>query len=194
MTTSAHRTIALLLLALLIAGGYLLYEQFWLGRQKLYTETTETLQDQLLRYQRLSTQAPELQQRLSAVRQSDAVDDYYLDQESPTLAATELQRRVNQAVQSNGGSLTSSQILPTEEENGFTKVMIRIQMNGDVEALQKALHTLESQRPAVFIDNVQIRARAIRQRVRGNNRQINTRIQLNAQFELAGYLQPGGSS
>ena len=199
MSTSAHRLIALLLLALFIGGGQWLYERYWLGRHQLYAETTEQLQDRLLRYQRLIAQRPQLEQRLSEVRQSDAVDVYYLSQETPTLAATELQRRASQAVQSSGGSLTSSQVLPVEQESDFTKVAIRIQMNGDVEALNKTLYALESERPAVFVDNVQIRARTIRQRVpRRTDRdrrgvEIKTQIQLITQFELAGYMQKGKS-
>ena len=199
MSTSAHRMTALLLLALFIAGGQWLYERYWLGRHQLYVDTTEQLQDRLLRYQRLITQRPQLEQRLNEVRQSDAVDVYYLSQDTPTLAATELQRRASQAVQSNGGSLTSSQVLPIEQENTFTKVAVRIQMNGDVEALNKALHTLESERPTVFVDNVQIRARTIRQRVprRANQNQrgveVKTQVQLTAQFELVGYMQKGKS-
>ena len=199
MSTSAHRLIALLLLGLFIAGGQWLYERYWLGRHQLYADTTEQLQDRLSRYQRMIAQRPHLEQRLSEIRQSDAVDVYYLSQDTPTLAATELQRRASQAVQSNGGSLTSSQVLPIEQENGFIKVAIRVQMNGDVEALNKAIHALESNRPTVFIDNVQIRSRRIRQRVpRSANRsgrgvQIQTQIQLTAQFELAGYMQKGKS-
>lgn len=199
MSTSAHRLVALLLLALLLGGGQWLFERYWLGFRQHYAEATEQLQDRLMRYQRLIAQRPLLEQKLGEVREDDTVDAYYLNQTSPTLAATELQRRAGQVVQNNGGSLTSSQILPVEEEDGFSKVGIRVQMNGSVDALNKALYVLESTRPTVFIDNVQIRARTVRQRVPSRSAQqnggveIKTEIQLTAQFELAGYMRKGGN-
>jgi len=198
MSTNAHRLIALLLLIAVIGAVQWVFERYWLGQQQYYQAATEQMQDRLVRYQRLIEQRPMLEQKLGEVRTDDTVDAYYLDQETPTLAATELQRRAGQAVQSNGGSLTSSQILPVEDESGFSKIAIRVQMNGNIDALNKTLHILESSRPTMFIDNVQIRARAIRQRVprtttNTDRRQrqrydVKTEIRLTAQFELAGYM------
>ena len=197
MSTNAHRLIAVLLLIMVIAAGQWLFERFWLGQRAHYAEATEQLQDRLARYRNLIQQRPLLEQQLGEVKDDATVDAYYLNQETSTLAATELQRRAGQAVQNNGGSLASSQILPIEVDNGFTKVAIRVQMNGDMDALNKALHALESAQPKVFIDNVQLRSRTIRQRVPSNTNQqgrragieIKTQIQLTAQFELAGYMQ-----
>jgi general secretion pathway protein M len=186
----------LLLLLLVLGAGQWLFERYWLGQQRHYQDATEQLQDHLLRYRRLAEQRPLLEQKLGEVQQNDAIEAYYLAQETPVLAATELQRRAGQAVQKNGGSLTSSQVLPVEDDSGFARVAIRVQMNGDMDALSNIFHTLESARPTVMVDNVQIRARPIRQRVpratTENNRRkqydVKTEIQLTAQFELVGFM------
>ncbi len=195
----AHRLVALLVLVLVLASGYLAFERLWLARYQYYSGNLNTLQDQLHRYQRLLGARDQLADTLAAVRQDSSADGYYLNQAVPPLAATELQQRVSRAVQASGGSLSSSQILPAVEEQGFTRVAIRVQLTGDADTLQQTLHALESAQPMLFVDNVQVRSRTIRQRVAATrgpdgrplpaSQRYRTEVQLIAQFDVAGYMQ-----
>lgn len=201
MTPNAHRLIALLLVLLVVLGGYWLFDRVWLGRHAYYADTLAQLQDRLERYNRLLGARDELSGALAQVRQDNSAEVYYLDRAAPPLAATDLQQRVSRAVQSGGGSLSSSQILPATDENGFTRIAIRVQLTGDAETLQKTLYTLETDQPMLFVDNLQIRSRTVRQRARNirgpdgrllpPDQRYRTETQIIAQFEVAGYMRKG---
>ena len=210
MTANLHRGIALGLLLAVIVGAYWLVDRVWLGQYVYYQENIEQLQDRFLRYVKIIAGRPELEAKLRQVGQDNSIAQYYLAQPSPTLAATDLQQQVKNIIESNGGRLASTQILPATKENGFTRVAIKVQMLvNEMEALQKTLYALESAKPLLFINNVQMRARTVRKRVpRTNNRRatnrrnsrdrrrrqplpVKTETQLTAQFELAGYISKG---
>lgn len=193
MSPAAHRLVALLLLLLLVASVYVFIDRIWLGRYQLYQQAQSDLQDQLHRYERLLATREPLEAQLRQIRQERAADEYYLPRTTPTLAATALQQQISQLVQGNGGSLASSQILPAQEEQDrFVRVAVRVQLTGDAETLQRLLYSLESAEPLLFVDNLQVRSRTVRERVRGATRadqRIRTVTQLIIQADVAGYMQ-----
>lgn len=206
MTPNLHRLLALALLIVAGMVAYWLVAEVWLAQHRYYRDSIEQSQDRLQRFTRLAATRPQLEQQLRQVNQDDSADSYYLSETAANLAATELQQQVKTIVEANGGRIASSQILPVSEENGFTVVPIRVQLLvTDMAALQKSLHALESARPLLFIDNVQMRARQVRKRVAVNRnlsraerraqrrrpRPVVTETQLTAQFELAGYIRKG---
>ncbi|MEE4379664.1 MAG: type II secretion system protein GspM [Candidatus Competibacteraceae bacterium] len=188
-----QRLIAVLLLLLSIAALDWFVEDIVLAKYQFYQLRIEQHQERLQRANAMLAQRPALEKSINNIQQNDTINAYYLNQSSPTIAATDLQQRVKTAVESNGGELTSVQILPVTTEGAFSRVAIRAQMTGDTEVLQKAFHALESNPPALFIDNIQIRARPIRQRRRNRTEQPTTQISLTTQFELAGYMRGAGS-
>lgn len=199
MSASAHRLIALLLVVLLAAVGYRGFKTLWLGQLHHYTNALDQLESRLQRYDRLLAMRSTITSRLAGVRKDDSADKYYLPETAPPLAATALQQHVSQVIQSSGGSLNSSQILPATTEHGFTRVAVRIQLTGDIGTLQKTFYSLESQPPMLFIDNVRVRSRVIRRRNpvrRGADGRIirpkepyHTEIRLLTEFEVAGYMR-----
>ncbi len=194
MSPAAHRLTAVLLLLLLLATVYSVFDRFWLGRYQMYQQVQVELQDRLQRYERLLASHDELHRQLELVRSQHAAQDYYLPRTTPTLAATGLQQQVSQLVQNHGGSLASSQILPAREQNGVVRVALRVQLSGDAETLQRTLYDLESSEPLLFVDNLQVRSRSIRERVRGGSPQeqgVRTTIQLIMQGEISGYMVSG---
>lgn len=192
MSPAAHRLTAVLLLLLLLAATYNLFNHFWLGHYQRYQQAQVELQDRLQRYERLLASRDELHRQLEFIRSQQANQDYYLPRTTPTLAATELQQQVSQLVQNHGGSLASSQILPAREQDGFIRVALRVQWVGDAETLQRTLYELESAEPLLFVDSLQIRSRTVRERVRGATRAdqgVITVTQLIIQAEVVGYMQ-----
>jgi general secretion pathway protein M len=112
----------------------------------------------------------------------------YLQGASEALVSADLQNRVKTVVQGNGGVLNSTQILDATSEEGFRRVAVRVRMSGGSEALYKVLHALETERPFLFVDNIDINARSMRAR----EGQAET-IELMVSFDLFGYMRPAAS-
>jgi general secretion pathway protein M len=72
------------------------------------------------------------------------------------------------------------------------KIAISAIMNGDTGSLLRVLHNLESQTPLLFVDNLELSARQNRPRLSSGRYASYTRMQLNVQFEVAGYLRKEG--
>lgn len=187
-----QRLAALALLVVVLGGVFLLIDKLFIGPYRNYDAEVDRLQSRLQTLNRMLTTREDLEAKIRQIRQDPSINIYALKQTSPTLAATDLQQRVKEAVESNGGELISTQILPVVEEEGFVQVIISIRMNGDTEIMYKVLHDLESEKPLIFIDNLQITARTVRQRRRSRDTPPETTVQLTAQFDLAGYIRRGG--
>lgn len=183
------RALGVLLLLLLLANVAITVP--WLRMNGAYDQAIETTTDQIRRYQTLQAQGPQLKARLDSLHREVESASYYVDAETPALAAAALQSRVKQAVEGAGGTLTSTQSLPLEEEGSAEKVAILVRMSGDVDALLKVLYTLEGEPPLLFVDNLTVRnkRRPIRRR-RGRAPVVeSTGYSLDISFELAGYLR-----
>ncbi len=188
----SHRLAALALL--LLVGGILVLvvDQALVGRYRYYQDSLEQYQGQLAQLERIATTEEPARQLIAKVQQDRNVTAQYLPQSVPALAAAELQQRLKTLIEAAGGTLQSIQSLPPVEEAGAVKVTISAVMNGDVGSLQKVLYDLESQTPLLFVDNLEVTARVNRPRLPNGRYATYTRIQLNAQFEVSGYLRKEG--
>ncbi|MCB1918679.1 MAG: hypothetical protein KDJ28_01710 [Candidatus Competibacteraceae bacterium] len=184
-----HRGFALLLLALAMGLFYVGVDQFWMGRYRYYQDNAERLMGRLQNLERLAAARPELEKAIQAIRNDQRTAAYFLPQAAPALAAADLQQRVKSLVENAQGSLLSVQALPVIEEGGMVRVAVSATVQGDVEALQKVLHSLESQVPLLFVDNLQVTARQFRPRLPDGKIAPYTRVQLNSQMEVSGYLR-----
>ncbi len=188
----AHRLTALVLLVLVIGLGYGLVDQVWMGQYRHYQAHAERLQDRLHNLQRLATARPELEKAILSIRDDPRTVAYFLPPAPPTLAAADLQQRVKSLVEGAGGNLLSVQALPVIEEGGVVRVAVGVTLQGDMGALQKTLHGLESQVPLLFVDHLEVTARQFRPRLPDGKVAPYNRIQLNGQFEVSGYLRKEG--
>jgi general secretion pathway protein M len=179
---------------LLLAGGalYLAVDQVLVGRYRYYQNALEQHQGRLAQLERMAATREPVQQLIAKIQQDRNVTAQYLPQSAPALAAAELQQRIKAVVEAAGGTLQSTQALPPVEEGGAVKVAISATMNGDTGSLQKVLYDLESQTPLLFVDNVELSARATRPRLPSGRFATYTRTQLNVQFEVSGYLRKEG--
>ena len=185
--TPLHRLTAVALLLITLLGVYWLIARPLVNKYHFYQSNIENLQERLQRLRGMLATRRELEAQIQRVRQDSSVAVYYLKQQSPMLGATDLQQQVKSIVEANGGRLISTQILPVTQEKGFSRVGINVQMTGDTKVLQKIIYALESNRPLLFINNLQVIARTIR--YSGRDNQLGTNLQLTIQFDLAGYLR-----
>ncbi|CAN0606349.1 unnamed protein product, partial [Ectocarpus sp. 12 AP-2014] len=76
---------------------------------------------------------------------------------NPSLAAASLQQFIRSAVQAERGTLRSVQILPAKAKDGYRRVTVRSQVDLNATGLRNILHRIESSRPLLFVDNIDIR-------------------------------------
>ena len=142
-------------------------------------------EDNIARYSRLSTQVHALRSAVGELEQADILDRYVLAQESEPLAAAALQDRMKSVVSSGGGTLTSTQVLPTEAEQGFKRVIVNVRMAVSTDALQRVLFELENDLPYLLIDDVVILSRGARKQ----RRRTQAVDLLDVRFNLYGYMR-----
>lgn len=187
-----HRLAALSLLLCVGGALYLTVDQWLVGRYRYYQNSLERHQERLAQLERMAATREPVQQLIAKIQQDRNVTAQYLPQSAPALAAAELQQRIKAVIEAAGGTLQSTQALPPVEEGGAVKVAISAIMNGDTGSLQQVLHNLESQTPLLFVDNLELSARQTRPRLSSGRYASYTRMQLNVQFEVAGYLRKEG--
>ena len=187
-----HRLAALLLLSLVGGGLYLLADRVFVAQYRYYQAHLEQQQGRLAQLERMAASREPIQQLIASIQQDRDAVAQYLPQSAPSLAAAELQQRVKAVVEAVGGTLRSTQALPPTEEGGAVKVTVSAAMTGDTESLRKILYELESQTPLLFVDNLDVTARENRPRLPSGQLASYTRVQLNVQFEVSGYLRKEG--
>ena len=184
---------ALALLLLVVIGTfYLVVDHVLVARYRFYRERLEQQQGRLEQLERMAASREPIQQLIAKIQQDRNITAQYLSQSAPPLAAADLQQRVKTVVEAAGGTLRSTQALPPVEEGNAVKVAVNATVSGDTEILQKILYDLESQTPLLFVDNLEVSARAVRQRLPNGRLAGYSRVQLNIQFEISGYLRKEG--
>jgi general secretion pathway protein M len=182
------RLLAVALLVFVLAIPYLLI-------LRPYVATLQANRDALAeqvalrdRYAGLAAAGAGLDERLEDLRDQSDGQSAYLEGASEALVAADLQNRVKTVVQDNGAVLNSTQILEAADEDGFRRLAVRVRMAASTEALYKALYALESDRPFLFIDNIDINAHIVRRRDgRGED------VELMVVFDLFGFMRPVAS-
>jgi hypothetical protein len=152
-----RRKAALGFLALVAALGIALVAlPVWLAHRH-YDTLLEDIDRRLVRYERLSAARPALERKLEAVRALGS-RKYFLKAGAASLSAAEIQDKVRQFVEGNGGRIISVQPAAPRDEGRFRQVTVTIQANANIMALRKILLQLETSEPYVFVDTLTVRA------------------------------------
>jgi general secretion pathway protein M len=128
----------------------------WLSHRH-YDEALDDIDRRLLRYERLAAARPELQQKLEAVRALGS-RKYFLKASAASLSAAEIQERVRQFIEGNGGRLISVQVGQPKEEGRFRQVTVTVQANASIVGTRKLLYAIETAEPYLFVDSLTVRA------------------------------------
>jgi general secretion pathway protein M len=175
--------VLLLLVAAAVAARLLVFPIWttYVGTRDAIAQT----EDNIARYSRLSIQVEALRSLVGELEQADDLARYVLAQESEPLAAAALQDRVKSIVTNSGGTLTSTQVLPTVAEQGFKRVIVNVRMAVTVDALQRVLYELENNLPYLLADNIIILSRGAGKR----RRKVTAVDSLDVRFNLYGYMR-----
>lgn len=122
-----------------------------------YDAALDDIDRRLARYERLAAARPDLQKKLDAVR-ATAGRKYFLKASVPSLSAAEIQERVRQFVEAQGGRLISVQVAQPKEEGRFRQITVTVQANANIAALRKILRAVETGEPYLFVDSLTVRA------------------------------------
>ncbi|HEV8014426.1 MAG TPA: type II secretion system protein GspM [Stellaceae bacterium] len=143
----------------------------------------------IARFQEVGARLPQLEAERAALQRSLAAEAGFLQGTSDALRAAEMQNHIKSVVESHGGVLASTQILPPREENGFRRVTAQATMTGSSDALLQILYDFEDREPYLFVDNLEIHIRTL---PRLDNPRA-TKILLDIRVGLTGYAKPGAS-
>jgi general secretion pathway protein M len=182
----ASRSAALALLAFVLGAAYLLLVAPVIEAFRSTNDATRHALEQLARYEQISETYPNRKAQLERLARQQARSGIYLAGETDALAAAALQEDVNAKIERNGGKLRSIQILPVKTDGDFKQVSVRVQLTATLGSFARILHALESGKPYVFIDNLDVKNRRARKVAKD---QAND-PELVIRFDLYGYLRP----
>lgn len=178
---------ALVSLAILVLALWVLYSGLVtpaLTDRSVARERIAGLQLQRAKYRSAEQELAQAEQQLERLlNQNLTHEEDFLEEKQHTLAAAELQQYLKEVIESHEGNLISIQPLTDTSEHPFPQVTIKIQMRGNINALQKTLYQLESSRPRLFVDNFSVQPRS----PGGRDKQPDG-DQLDIRFDVNGYI------
>jgi general secretion pathway protein M len=182
LTQKQRQLLALAILAAVLALIFtLMVAPLW-AVNRHYSNTIDRLDSRLEILQRTAAAGGELRTQHEQLKRSLASNRHYLKSTSEALAAANLQGIITRLAGSSGMEVLSTQILPTSEEAGFTRVMLKVRMRGNLDNTVKLFHKLETGQPYLFLDNVSVRS------FNRSRRNINITQMLNVDFDLIAYM------
>jgi general secretion pathway protein M len=108
-------------------------------------------------YRALIAARPYLEKEYGALARSEAGAASLLHGDSVALAAAEMQNLVKALVERHGGQLRSAQLLSGSPASGLEKVVVQYELSIPLGALKSVTYQLETGRPYLFLDEVEIR-------------------------------------
>jgi general secretion pathway protein M len=181
------RLSALGLLLGVIVLAYLAIVAPLIGLARQYGDTVEDLQFRLQRLQKVAAEKNDLVQKLEKIKAEGQDDEHFLARTTAALASAELQTQIKAAVSEAGGELTSTQVIPERNEERFTRVAVKVRMNGSTKVLREVLYNFESAKPLLFIENLNIRPIRMPRNPALKNPQIPDRLSVD--FDVVGYMR-----
>ena len=185
LTKRQRQALALAILALVVALIFTLtIAPLWAVNQH-YLDTIDNLDHRLQILQRTTSADSGLRSQHEQLKRALASNRHYIKSNTEALDAARLQGIVKKAAGNKGMEVVSTQILPSGEEAGFTRVAVKVRMRGSLGNAVKLFHSLETGQPYLFLDNVSVRGYARRV----GKLKVNYGQVLNVDFDLIGYMQ-----
>ena len=109
------------------------------------------------RFERIIIAEEEIQTNLAKMRNAQT-SQFFLKSNISALASAEIQALAEQIIESNGGKLATTSIVPINDESGYREVAVSVQFLSNIRELRQILYMLETTQPFLFIDNATFRA------------------------------------
>ncbi|MEE9336613.1 MAG: type II secretion system protein GspM [Methylococcaceae bacterium] len=122
-------------------------------------ETLEKIDDQVYqiqRYQRVIASREEVLSEVEQGRKKINALGYFYTQETYSLAAAELQKRIKGIAERAGGDISSTQVLPHKEQDELVRIAVKVRLIGDMDMLRVLLFEIQAEKPLMGIENITI--------------------------------------
>ncbi|MCK5828729.1 MAG: type II secretion system protein M [Methylococcales bacterium] len=122
-------------------------------------ETLDKVDDQVYqiqRYQRVIASRDEVLSEVEKGRTKINALGYFFTQNTYSLAAAELQKRIKGMVERAGGDISSTQVLPHKEQDELIRIAVKVRLIGDMEMLRGLLFEVSAEKPLMSIEDITI--------------------------------------
>jgi general secretion pathway protein M len=124
---------------------------------RYYDNALADYSGKLDRFRRIAGSRAAATQQLDAIRALEPRKGF-LRAGGAALSAAEAQEALRTIIEVNGGKLITMQAPVSKEEGRYRALTINVQLSGTIFALRKILHAIETNQPALFVDNLQVRS------------------------------------
>lgn len=183
-----------LLAALALAGWSLVVEPLY-QRFAALDDSIEDSRTELGRYQRLIAATAAWRAQLAELDARQAGSGDIIAAASDTLAAASLQQRLQASFDRHGAVARSVQALPAVADGELMAITVRAQFTAEGDALARILYELETGRPVLFVDSLDVRRKQSRRRRRNADPAEagpEAAGPLDVRMDLIGYMRAGG--
>jgi len=188
--------IGLLVIAamLIYLGGF----HWFVTRHVDLTEEISRLEGSVARFKAAVARRPDLEQRLTELRNERLDNALFLPQSNFNTAAAGLVRRLRESIDQQAEdtelcSVSATQNRADSEPERFEQVTVNVRMSCPLPDMVRILYALEDNVPLIFVDNLIINQRIAADR---RNRRVGVDAygQLDVRFDMYGFLagQVGG--
>jgi general secretion pathway protein M len=180
-----------LLAALLLAGWGVIVEPLY-ERFATHDDSIARSATLLESYQRLIAATPTLRAQLAELDTRQAGSGDIIAAASDTLAAASLQQRLQASFDRHGAVARSVQALPAVAAGELMAITVRAQFTAEGDALARILYELETGRPVLFVDSLDIRRKQSRRRRRNvdaGEAEAEVAGPLDVRIDLIGYMR-----
>jgi general secretion pathway protein M len=194
LTPRERRGAALIILALVMYLAYwLLIDSWFTGPLRDIDEQAQQLREQQQRYAGLLQQGDSLRAQLEQARRDPASNTSLLPGEDPSAVAADLMQRIadligSHATQGGGCALTQRMPITPEQDSAepYRQVKVSLTLDCAIEPLTAIMHSLEYERPFLFIEELSLRRDANAPVAGGAGKLV-------AHLLVRGYLKPAAA-
>jgi general secretion pathway protein M len=180
----ASRMAALAILLMAGATFWLTLVQPLIGSCFEHLESISRSQAVLAKYQGLASMRGQIDAGLQKLQAEQDNEGRLLTGGSVQLVGAKLQNRMKELIETENGNLTSMQVLPAQEEKGFQRISMAVNLTAPMASLQKIFYAVENQSPYLFIENFQLMGD---QRY-GETAEQEQQGELQVHFEVFGFM------
>jgi general secretion pathway protein M len=138
-------------------------------------------------YERILSTKNTVNASMAKIKQQHDQQGYFNSQETDALASAEMQAFIKKTIVDAGGQLSSTQALPVNNKNRFSRITVSVRMKGNSEVLRAVLYKIETSTPLIIIDQIDIRP--MHGAMNNITRQIDSSNELNVNFQAVSFMR-----
>jgi general secretion pathway protein M len=150
-------------------------------------ETKNNLVFRLRQYEAILAKKEAVIASMANIKQQHEKQGYFNRQKTDALASAEMQEFIKKTIVDAGGQLSSTQALPVNNKDKFSRITVRVRMAGNSEVLRAVLYKIETSTPLIIIDQIDIRP--MRGKRNRTTHQIEPSNELNVDFQAVSFMR-----